>query len=143
MARSEPMADASLPDMRARSSPGTAIAAMMPMIATTISSSIKVKPLELRMLIAVSSRCEVRNDGHGATGMPGLVRAKTSRNSQGLRDFWYRRTRPYSACRQERLPQVVFFHVVAEGTEAHTKKFSRLHFHVTRSPQGFRDVSAL
>ena len=44
MARIDPMADASLPDMRARSKPGTAIAAMMPMIATTISSSISVKP---------------------------------------------------------------------------------------------------
>src|SRR6266545_1615716 len=44
MARSEPMAAASLPDMRARSRPGTAIAAMMPMIATTISSSMRVKP---------------------------------------------------------------------------------------------------
>ena len=43
-ARSDPIADASLPDIRARSSPGTAIAAMMPMIATTISSSINVKP---------------------------------------------------------------------------------------------------
>ena len=44
MARIDPMADASLPDMRARSRPGTAIAAMMPMIATTINSSINVKP---------------------------------------------------------------------------------------------------
>jgi hypothetical protein len=38
------MADASLPDWRARSRPGTAMAAMMPMIATTISSSIRVNP---------------------------------------------------------------------------------------------------
>jgi hypothetical protein len=52
IARSEPMADASLPDMRARSRPGTAMAAMMPMIATTISSSISVKPLVLRIFIA-------------------------------------------------------------------------------------------
>src|SRR5207249_4513284 len=44
MVRIEPMAEASLPDMRARSRPGTAIAAMMPMIATTISSSMRVKP---------------------------------------------------------------------------------------------------
>src|SRR5215831_15553633 len=49
VARSEPIADASLPEMRARSRPGTAIAAMMPMIATTINSSIRVKPLSLRM----------------------------------------------------------------------------------------------
>src|SRR6202171_5055611 len=54
MERSDPMADASLPDMRARSKPGTAMAAMMPMIATTISSSIRVKPFWLRMLIALS-----------------------------------------------------------------------------------------
>ena len=44
IARREPIADASLPEMRARSSPGTAMAAMMPMIATTIRSSISVKP---------------------------------------------------------------------------------------------------
>ena len=43
-ARSEPIADASLPEMRARRRPGTAMAAMMPMIATTISSSMSVKP---------------------------------------------------------------------------------------------------
>ena len=43
-ARSDPIAEASLPEMRARSRPGTAIAAMMPMIATTISSSMSVKP---------------------------------------------------------------------------------------------------
>src|SRR3979490_92276 len=51
IARSEPMAEASLPDMRARRRPGTAIAAMMPMIATTISSSMRVKPLVLRSLL--------------------------------------------------------------------------------------------
>src|SRR5882672_9272138 len=47
MARIDPSADASLPAIRARNSPGMAIAAMMPMIATTISSSISVKPLML------------------------------------------------------------------------------------------------
>ena len=63
MARSEPMADASLPDMRARSRPGTAIAAMMPMIATTISSSMSVKPLvslhlhSVRLLQIVNDDC--------------------------------------------------------------------------------------
>src|SRR4051812_40106790 len=51
IARSDPMADASLPAIRARSRPGTAIAAMIPMMATTISSSISVKPLVLRILI--------------------------------------------------------------------------------------------
>src|SRR3954467_4598115 len=43
------MADASLPDIRARSSPGTAMAAMIPMIATTISSSMRVNPCVLRI----------------------------------------------------------------------------------------------
>src|SRR3954468_8862420 len=52
IARSDPIADASLPDMRARSRPGTAIAAMMPMIATTISSSMSVKPLELCLFMS-------------------------------------------------------------------------------------------
>ena len=45
MARSDPMAEASLADMRARISPGAAMAVMMPMMATTISSSMRVKPL--------------------------------------------------------------------------------------------------
>src|ERR1700724_1339099 len=53
------MADASLPDMRARSRPGTAIAAMMPMIATTISSSMRVKPLAFRIFISDSIREKV------------------------------------------------------------------------------------
>ncbi len=44
MALSEPMAEASLPDNLARISPGTAIAAIMPMIPTTANSSIRVKP---------------------------------------------------------------------------------------------------
>src|SRR5436189_5274238 len=56
MARSDPIADASLPDMRARSRPGTAIAAMMPMIATTISSSIRVKPSDFRTFIPILLR---------------------------------------------------------------------------------------
>jgi hypothetical protein len=55
MARSEPIAEDSLPDIRARSRPGTAIAAMMPMIATTISSSISVKPFWLRSFMSLSS----------------------------------------------------------------------------------------
>jgi hypothetical protein len=38
------MADVSLADIRARSKPGTAIAAMMPIIATTMSSSMSVNP---------------------------------------------------------------------------------------------------
>ena len=54
MARSEPIADASLPEIRARNRPGTAIAAMMPMIATTISSSINVNPSCFRSRIGTS-----------------------------------------------------------------------------------------
>jgi hypothetical protein len=49
----DPIADASLPAMRARRRPGIAIAAMMPMIATTISSSMRVKPLLSRIFIAL------------------------------------------------------------------------------------------
>ena len=55
MARSEPIADASLPDIRARSRPGTAMAAMMPMMATTMSSSMSVKPLLLRIRMMYQS----------------------------------------------------------------------------------------
>ena len=42
--RTEPMADASFPDRRARRRPGTAMAAMIPMMATTMSSSMRVNP---------------------------------------------------------------------------------------------------
>src|SRR6516164_3831234 len=59
IARSEPIADASLPDIRARSRPGTAIAAMIPMMATTISSSISVKPFALRIFMSMSFMREV------------------------------------------------------------------------------------
>ena len=76
-ARSDPMADASLPAIRARSRPGTAIAAMMPMIATTISSSISVKPLLLPFLMSLSlmtapSRELVVLDGQAAAALPAL-----------------------------------------------------------------------
>src|SRR5262252_222682 len=62
MARSEPIAEASLPDIRARRRPGTAIAAMMPIIATTISSSISVNPccartFIIRLLTLVDGTC--------------------------------------------------------------------------------------
>src|ERR1700686_2949075 len=64
MARSDPMAEASSPDMRARRRPGTAIAAMMPMIATTTSSSMRVKPLESRILksccLMLQQQCQRR-----------------------------------------------------------------------------------
>src|SRR3954462_6725723 len=62
-ARSDPIADASLPDIRARSRPGTAIAAMMPMMATTISSSISVKPFALRIFMACPSKKLLRPGG--------------------------------------------------------------------------------
>src|SRR5580693_9161814 len=71
MARSDPMADASLPDMRARSRPGTAIAAMMPMIATTISSSMRVKPLELRIFIFIFSLLQKELNDHVPSGLIG------------------------------------------------------------------------
>src|SRR6185503_7193993 len=94
MARSEPIADASFPDIRARSSPGTAIAAMMPMIATTISSSIRVNPLIARIFICVSSQAETERhtdtscvagacDGR-ATEMPGPSRRDSSTKYLGI-----------------------------------------------------------
>ena len=68
MARSEPIAEASLPDILARCRPGTAMAAMMLMIATTISNSIKVKPplpLSLITLLLQPRIFRPRNSGHG------------------------------------------------------------------------------
>jgi hypothetical protein len=41
---SDTIADVSFPVIRARSNPGTAIAAMMLMIATTMSNSMRVNP---------------------------------------------------------------------------------------------------
>src|SRR5262245_2237043 len=88
MARSDPIADVSLPDMRARRRPGTAIAAMMPMIATTISSSMSVKPFWLRTFMTLlltkkidwprglffkSAQCSPAADAAGsATAVPAL-----------------------------------------------------------------------
>src|SRR5437773_6434764 len=59
IARSEPIPDASLPAILARSNPGMAIAAMMPMIATTISNSMRVKPFAFRIFITRSSKEKV------------------------------------------------------------------------------------
>src|SRR4051812_4878732 len=77
MARIEPIADASLPDIRARRRPGIAIAAMIPMIATTISSSMSVKPFWLRTFIVVTpetfSAAVARvEDGRARTSRPTL-----------------------------------------------------------------------
>src|SRR5437879_10506157 len=52
--RVSPMAAVSLAETRARSKLGMAIAAMIPMIATTINSSIRVKPCWLRIDIPLS-----------------------------------------------------------------------------------------
>src|SRR5213596_3142362 len=52
--RVSPMAAVSLAETRARSKLGMAIAAMIPMIATTINSSIRVKPCCLRIDIPLS-----------------------------------------------------------------------------------------
>ena len=62
------MADASLPDIRARSRPGTAMAAMMPMMATTINNSIRVKPFSFRILMCVGSLESVQNPTVGYDG---------------------------------------------------------------------------
>jgi hypothetical protein len=49
MLRTEPTAEDSFADKRARSNEGTAMAAMIRMIATTISNSMSEKPFCLRM----------------------------------------------------------------------------------------------
>jgi len=49
------MAEASFPDIRARSSPGTAIAMRIPMIPTTVMSSMSVKPSSRRRLFAIAT----------------------------------------------------------------------------------------
>src|ERR1700730_11659191 len=95
MARSDPMADASLPDIRARSRPGTAMAAMMPMIATTISNSMRVKPELARIFIflapsrkplgALTRRAfslVVPVLHNGATEMPGWQQHATRRHAK-------------------------------------------------------------
>ena len=62
------MAEASLADMRARISPGAAMAVMMPMMATTISSSIRVKPpLPLAFMVPLLRRSP------GGLGEPAAV----------------------------------------------------------------------
>src|SRR5215471_11996482 len=88
IARSEPIADASLPEMRARSRPGTAIAAMMPMIAMTISSSMRVKPFWLRMLTWLSFRIKLgrswRRPSHEQGGCRnGLIVAEARNRNKG------------------------------------------------------------
>src|SRR5262245_54403922 len=66
MARIDPMAEASLPAIRARSRPGTAIAARMPMIATTMSSSIRVKPSLFRISSGPAMGAVIQDTGRGA-----------------------------------------------------------------------------
>src|SRR5256885_17190456 len=82
MARSDPIADASLPAMRARRRPGIAIAAMMPMIATTISSSIRVKPLALRSFITHSQK----KKSHHCQRCAGLFDAEFGSNRDATAD---------------------------------------------------------
>src|SRR6185369_3866213 len=64
------MAEASFPDIRARSRPGTAIAARMPMIATTMSSSISVKPSFFRISLARARGTVIQDKGRGARRAP-------------------------------------------------------------------------
>src|SRR5688500_16606365 len=86
MARSEPMADVSLPIIRARSRPGTAIAAMMPMRATTISSSISVKPSLLfrqRTLFTFESlTVQVESNGNATGSNRGVQRQRATRHAE-------------------------------------------------------------
>ena len=58
MALNDPIADASFPAIRARRRPGTAMAAMMPMIATTISSSISVNPFCVFIRVVIEIEIE-------------------------------------------------------------------------------------
>ena len=53
IAFSDPIADVSLPVILDLSSPGTAMAAMMLIIATTMSNSIRVKPLSELLVIRI------------------------------------------------------------------------------------------
>ena len=53
IALSDPMADVSLPVILDLSRPGTAMAAMMLMIATTMSNSIRVKPRSELLVIRI------------------------------------------------------------------------------------------
>ena len=64
MLRMEPTAADSLADILARVRPGTAIATMMPMMATTSSNSMSVKPS--RLFMAVWLRGNERPTEHDA-----------------------------------------------------------------------------
>src|SRR5437762_10681818 len=63
------MADASLPNMRARSSPGTAIAAMIPIIATTSNSSMRLKPSEPRIFMRLNRESGCFGDDRGSASL--------------------------------------------------------------------------
>jgi len=61
--RIEPTADASLAAIRERSKFGIAIAAMIKIIATTISNSISEKPDSLALVMSLSSKMKVPSYG--------------------------------------------------------------------------------
>src|SRR3990172_813184 len=74
MVRMSPTVADSLAEIRARSRLGIAIAAMMPMIATTMSNSISVKPSPRRPILvmsALTAECSRGGDG-GPPSPPGL-----------------------------------------------------------------------
>src|SRR5439155_15272703 len=76
--RVSPMAAVSLAETRARSKLGMAIAAMIPMIATTINSSIRVKPCCLRIDIPLSLPLVSDSERSGENDKGGHVRPPLS-----------------------------------------------------------------
>src|SRR4051812_40016786 len=80
------MADASLPAMRALSRPGTAMAATMPMMATTTSSSISVNPFAFRVFmsvpVVVKTDLAVHWSNRDATAQPFLMAEGASQGAR-------------------------------------------------------------
>src|SRR5262245_4636225 len=91
IARSDPIAQASLPEIRARIRPGTAMAAMIPIIATTMSSSIRVKP-----------RVSVRINEWGRAFRPGPLLSYNKNPDRLLNRRGARRRRAVAAARADR-----------------------------------------
>src|SRR5258708_34308776 len=76
--RMSPMVAASFAETRARRRLGMAIAAIIPMIATTIKSSIKVKPVSFLVIVLLFSKRWSSQDGRGVQ----LWTEETQRNGR-------------------------------------------------------------
>src|SRR3954471_6947630 len=95
--RVSPMAPASLAETRARRRLGIAMAAMMPMIATTISNSISVNPFCVLKAFSfhrtggasLAAPAGLRGTVEGGTGRPpsgfGLLERRAGRGNQAAR----------------------------------------------------------